>query len=168
MEDFIIERILIGNVMAIKIIFTVIITLIYVMFYKNISYKHINKKLLTALITTIVFSSLGVYKIFFLRNELFLAEIICYVLIEVIIVLTLIGMYKKNKICGIINFIFVLISIYSDYLIDKNKALPIIVFIVYLRSLLYFDIFWDGTLGIFAYHKKLKIDDDNDFNSNYM
>lgn len=145
--------------MSAIIISTLILVFIYKLFCKRLSYKLINKKLLRALITSIMFSMLDIVKLFLLSNQLPLKQITYYVVVDSIIILASIGMYTKNRMSGMITFIFTVISIYGDYLINKSEVMPFIVFIIYLRSLLYFDIFWDGTMGIFAYYRKLRIDD---------
>ncbi len=137
-------------------IVNVILMLLYMLFAKRMSYNKIIKKLIRCLIVSIFYLLLGSVKVYLIRESISQQQIILYILIDIVIFIGAIGIYRKNRVLATITFVATIISVYFDNCIDRNSTLPIIVFAIYIRTLLYFDIFWDGIIGILAYNRKIK------------
>lgn len=143
-------------------VFTIILILLYFIQSKKVTSLVINKKLKRAIWAAILFSTFGFIKLYLLRNDFTLTELAFYSITDLIIVISTIGIYKKSIIQSIILTSSLVYSIYGDQSINISIIKPIATYIIYLRTIIYFDIIWDGVLAILIYYKKYKK------NSNYI
>lgn len=141
--------------------FTIILVLLYISQSKKVTFSDINKKLKRAILASVIFSTFGFIKIYLLRNYFEFNELVFYSIMDIIIVISTIGIYRKSKISGAILVASVICSIYGDQSVNISMIKPIATFIIYLRTIIYFDIIWDGVIGILIFYQKHKN------NSNY-
>lgn len=138
-------------------VFTLIIMILYTAKIESIPPKRLNKKLKRAMVSILVFSVLGAYKLYLLRDVLNLSVFMGYLFVEVMMILCSAGVYKKKTKAIVLMGACLLISINHDYHINALMISPLGLFAIYLRSILFLDIVWDGILPVVIVMKNRKI-----------
>jgi hypothetical protein len=146
------------------IIMNVALLVLFFIYGKNMSFKLIEKKMLRAVVISVIFSSLGILNIYLIDIDFSVWEMVVLITLNLTVIIGSVGIYKKNWKLAIIAFFAVFLNLVFDNNIDKNSVMPIVILITYIRSILYLELFWDGVIGIYVYYKKVNAENVNMLN----
>ena len=133
-------------------IVTISMMLIFTGTHKRLDFQCIRKKLIRAMIAGILFSIIGFMIIYNIIGLTALMNITIYIFIDTMILILSFMFLIKNKYCAIMITLLAIISIqyFKAFGIDEY-AHPLLTTLIYMQSILYIDIFWDGVLATFSY-----------------
>lgn len=147
--------------LLLAMVMNVVICAVFLLFSKNMSYKLIDRKLLRAVLISVIFSFLGIINIYLIDIHLSIWVRIMLIVLNLTVIVGTVGIYKKNWKLAFITFFSILLNIGFDNNIDKNSVMPIVIFITYVRSILCLELFWDGIIGIYVYYRKVNTESIN-------